>query len=279
MIERGFGVALYRIRSTFGRRWAGYLSLVLLVGLVGGLGLGSLAAAWRTQSSFSTFLAATNPSDLLVSVYSGNSVASDNPTYSPRLTQAITRLPGVLHVAPGLEVTGAPLTADGSPRISVTGLAFPVASVNGLFFTQDRMAVTEGHLASPRRPNEIMMAPAVAKLLRLHVGEVIPFGFYSNVQQGLPGFGTKAVPPAVRMNMKLVGLASLNSEIVQDDVDVLPTFLPLTPAFTKELLAHKGESFTGALTFGIRTRGGTTTVPAVEREVALDPVRRDLHRP
>ena len=268
MIEHGFGVALYRIRSTFGRRWAGYLSLVVLVGLVGGLGLGSLAAARRTQSSFSTFLAATNPSDLLVSVYSGNSVASDNPTYSPRLTQAIARLPGVLHVAPGLEVTGAPLTADGSPRISVTGLAFPVASVNGLFFTQDRMAVTEGRLASPRRPNEIMMAPAVAKLLRLHVGEVIPFGFYSTVQQSLARFGTKAVPPAVRMNMKLVGLASLNSEIVQDDVDVLPTFLPLTPAFTADLLAHKGESFTGALTFGIRTRGGASAVSAVEREVA-----------
>jgi hypothetical protein len=268
VIEHGFGVALYRIRSTFGRRWAGYLSLVVLVGLVGGLGLGSLAAARRTQSSFSTFLAATNPSDLLVSVYSGNSVASDNPIYSPRLTQAIARLPGVLHVAPGLEVTGAPLTADGSPRISVTGLAFPVASVNGLFFTQDRMAVTEGQLASPRRPNEIMMAPAVAKLLRLHVGEVIPFGFYSTVQQSLAGFGTKAVPPAIRMNMKLVGLASLNSEIVQDDVDVLPTFLPLTPAFTADLLAHKGESFTGALTFGIRTRGGTSAVSAVEREVA-----------
>ncbi len=142
-------------------------------------------------------------------------------------------------------MTGAPLTADGSPRISVTGLAFPVASVNGLFFTQDRMAVSEGRLASPRRPNEIVMAPAVAKLLRLHVGEVIPFGFYSTVQQSLPRFGTKAVPPAVRINMKLVGLASLNSEIVQDDVDILPTFLPLTPAFTAEPPRTKGESLPG----------------------------------
>ena len=74
----------------------------------------------------------------------GSSVASGNPDYSPHLTQAIARLPGVLHVAPGLEVTGAPLTADGSPRIRVTGLAYPVASVNGLFFTQDRMAVYRG---------------------------------------------------------------------------------------------------------------------------------------
>ena len=40
------------------------------------------------------------------------------------------------------------------------------------------------------------------------------------------------------MNMKLVGLASLNSEIVEDDVDTLPTFIPLTPAFAREALAQ-----------------------------------------
>ena len=66
-----------------------------------------------------------------------------------------------------------------------------MASVNGLFFTQDRVAVTQGRLASPQRPDEIVMAPVVAKLLGFHVGQVIPFGFYSDAQQSLPGFGTK----------------------------------------------------------------------------------------
>ena len=58
--------------------------------------------------------------------------------------------------------------------------------------------------------------------------------------------------------MKLVGLASLNSEIVEDDVDTLPTILPLTPAFTREILARKGERFSGALTFGVQTKGVRT---------------------
>ncbi len=267
VIEHGFGVALYRIRCTFRRRWAGYLSLVLLVGLVGGLGLGSLAAARRTQSSFSTFLAGTNPSDLQVSIYSNSVAEAGNPNYNPSLTEAIARLPDVRHVAAGVEVTGAPLTADGAPRLRVTGLAYPVASVNGLFFTQDRLAVAQGRLASPQRPDEIVMAPVVAKLLGFHVGQVIPFGFYSTAQQSLPGFGTSAVRPALRANMRLVGLASLNSEIVEDDVDTLPTFLPLTPAFAKELLAHTNEQFTSALAYGIQTVGGAATVPAVEREV------------
>ncbi len=32
------------MRSTLRDRWAGYLSVIVLIGLVGGLGLGSLAA-------------------------------------------------------------------------------------------------------------------------------------------------------------------------------------------------------------------------------------------
>jgi hypothetical protein len=57
-------VAWYRFRATFGRRWSAYLSVVLLIGLIGGLAMGALTAARRTQSSFSVFLASTNPSNL-----------------------------------------------------------------------------------------------------------------------------------------------------------------------------------------------------------------------
>jgi hypothetical protein len=52
-------VAWYRFRATFARRWGGYLSVVLLVG---GISMGSIAAGRRTQSSYPTFLASTNPS-------------------------------------------------------------------------------------------------------------------------------------------------------------------------------------------------------------------------
>src|SRR5208283_4830545 len=54
----------YRFQRTFRQRRGAYLSLVLLIGLVGGLSMGALAAARRTESSFPTFLASTNPSNL-----------------------------------------------------------------------------------------------------------------------------------------------------------------------------------------------------------------------
>jgi hypothetical protein len=262
--ERRFGTVLYRARATFRRRWPSLVSLIVLVGLVGGLGLGSLAAARRTQSSFSVLIAGTNPSDLVVSMYT-NGVGGSSPGYSASLTREISRLPGVRHVAPGFILTGAPLTSDGSPRIRVSGLAYTVASVNGFLFTQDRLVVNQGRLASPQRADEIVVAPVVARLLGWHVGQIVPFGFYSVGQQNLPGFGTNAVAPALRANMKIVGFASLNSEIVEDDVDILPTFIPLTPAFAKEALARPGMS--SGVTFGIKTTGGSTNVGLVERDI------------
>ncbi len=66
MSEPLLRAALYRFRATFRRRWSGYLTLALLIGLVGGVALGSLTAARRTYASYPKFLAGTNPSDLLV---------------------------------------------------------------------------------------------------------------------------------------------------------------------------------------------------------------------
>src|SRR5271157_793127 len=89
--------AWYRFRATFLRRWGGYLAMALLIGLVGGIAMGSIAAARRTQSSYPAFLAATHASDLTMSTYgiANNSAASD---YSPMLTSEIAHLPEVKRV-------------------------------------------------------------------------------------------------------------------------------------------------------------------------------------
>jgi hypothetical protein len=77
--------AWYRLRAALRRDRAGYLAIVLIVGLVGGLAMGSVAAARRTQSAFPRILAASNPSDLDV----------DPGPYSDRMIDQISHLPRV----------------------------------------------------------------------------------------------------------------------------------------------------------------------------------------
>ena len=164
--------------------------------------------------------------------------------------------------------TAAPLDRAGAPRLKSVALAYPVASVDGLFFTQDRVAVTQGRMADPARPHEIMMTALAAHQLGFHLGETIPYGIYSQQQQELPGFGTSAVRPMISFGAKLVGFASLSSEIVEDDIDRVPTLIILTPALVKEVLAHPGQESTGAEIFSIQTDHGSRDVAAVELEIA-----------
>ena len=93
-MRQALRVGWYRFRATFGRRWGGYLSVALLVGLIGGVAMASIAAGRRTQSSYPTFLASTNPSDLTVSVAATREPAAVRPA----LTAKIARLPGVKRV-------------------------------------------------------------------------------------------------------------------------------------------------------------------------------------
>ncbi len=88
-------VAWYRFRASFGRRWPAYLSVVLLIGSVGGVAMASIAGARRTESSFRQFLASTNPSDLALIT----AIYHPEPTgYDARLIQEIRHLPHVRRV-------------------------------------------------------------------------------------------------------------------------------------------------------------------------------------
>src|SRR5271170_6427318 len=87
-------VARYHFRATFRQRWAGYLSIVLLVGLVGGVAMGSIAGARRTQSTFPAYLAATKASDLQLQT---STVTDEFGAVS--LVGKLARLPHVQHVA------------------------------------------------------------------------------------------------------------------------------------------------------------------------------------
>jgi len=154
-------VVWYRSRTTFARRCGAYLGLVVLIGLIGGIAMGSIAAARRTQSSYPVFLASTNASDLTMSTYGITNAAASN--YSPMLTRAIAHLPEVKRVESWVGAEVAPLEPDGAPNL--TAPVNPVGSVDGLYFNEDRATPVVGRMADPGRADEFVTTALGARAL------------------------------------------------------------------------------------------------------------------
>jgi hypothetical protein len=57
-------VAWFWSRASFPRRRASYVGIVILLAVLGGVAMASVSGARRTESSYNTFLASTNPSDM-----------------------------------------------------------------------------------------------------------------------------------------------------------------------------------------------------------------------
>ena len=112
-----------------------------------------------------------------------------------------------------------------------------VGSLDGLTLDQDRLAVVEGRRPDQNRAAEIMMTSSAAKLLNVHVGQLVPLGFYTGAQMAQPGFGTPRVSPRLLVRARLVGIVTLNNEVLQDDVDQAFGFTFLTPALVREAAA------------------------------------------
>ena len=146
----------YRFRSTFRGRRGGYLALLLLVGLVGGVAMGSIAAARRTQSSFPTFLASTNPSDMSLGPRLYNPSLGYDTGYNASLVHAISRLPHVKQAKSFAGLNAYQLRPNGSPNTAINDNI--VGSVDGEYFTQNRVTVVRGRMANPNRPDEMVMS-------------------------------------------------------------------------------------------------------------------------
>ena len=233
-------VAGYRLRTTMGSRWAGYLSLVLCIGLLGGIAMGAIAGARRTQSSFSTYFSNANAPDLAGITGVLNPALGSDAGYDPQQIRAIARLAYVTQIESASGIDVLPLTKGGRPYV-VAG--FPPAAGNGLgsddglYFNLDRVTVVAGRRADPSRAGEVMMPREVATFAGYRVGQVIRLGIYTNAATQLPLFGTSRVRPYRVVTVTLVGTFVDPSSLIEDDVDNSTSLFLFTPAFSRPLLA------------------------------------------
>jgi len=232
--------AWYRFRTSFRRRWTGYLSVIVLIGSVGGLALASVAGAQRTETSFPTYLASTNPSVLeILSTY-------DDPAlhvmtgYDPKLAKEIAHLPLVRRSTTALIFDGnINLSAvKGLHSHVLPGEAPPtiLGSLNGEFSSIDRVTLVKGRLANPKRIGEAVMNVQAANEMGLHVGSVIQVPFYTDAQtQSATSYASLGKPFLVE-KIRMVGEVFPAQAVVESDIDALGSAEVLfSPALTRVL--------------------------------------------
>ena len=265
----------YLLRTTFRRRRGGYLTIAVLVGLLGGLAMGSIAAARRTQSSFPVYLASTNPSDLSLPTAGWQPGSPNSAGADLSVARSLARLPHVKRVENEFNINAQTLGPNGFPMPPPAGaksLGISVlnndGSIDGEFSDQDRLTAVQGRLADPKRADEIVVSAVVARVAGLHVGDVVPVGFYTNPQTILPGYGTSAsfrTKAHLAMDLRLVGIVAFNNQVVLDSLDAVGTAqIVYTPALTRRLVSCCITSTTSALELA----HGSQDVGVVEREIA-----------
>jgi hypothetical protein len=255
--QRAPSAALAPVWYRFTRGWlrqrGSYLVLVIVVGLLGGLSLGAVAAGRRTDSSFGAFMASTNPSDLFINPAGG---ASGTFSYPRQLIGQLRRLPHVRHVESYVGFQ-AGITRNGRQEPAAqSGKVIFVGSVDGLLFNQDRFTVTSGRLANFHRTDEVMVTETAAAALGLHLGDRLAVSLRSPSGS------------VTRVSVRVVGIGLLNREVVQDQIARYPTYIIATPALTRSILSDAR-----LLYYGLQLRGGSRYVGQVERQYNAGPGR------
>jgi FtsX-like permease family len=228
--------ARYRFRACFHVRWRGYLALVLLLGVVGGVAMAAVAGARRTQSSFPAYLASTNPGDLQAFTEFDPITGTG---YSLKIARAIARVRYVRRAVDVIGFDGTLQPLGPARQGGVPGEAPPSVegSPDGEYFTQDRVSLVAGRMADPARSDEMVMTAGAAAEEGLRIGSAERLAFFTTAQVNSPSFaGYPADKPYLIVTLKLVGIVTYSPQIVQDDDTALGDQLAvLTPALTRRL--------------------------------------------
>ena len=258
--------AWYRFRRTMRSEMSYFLSVVLLVGAVGGLALGAIEAARSTESSFADLVASSRVPQLFVFDGVINPGIGLDSAYNPRLLRKLSRLPDVERVESTVELNLGPLTPQAKPLPEQATSPVAEASVGGLDFSEDPTKIVDGRMVDPHAADEVVLDAASAKTLGYHVGEEIPVGWVTNAQTTSGNFDpSRPVPVHQRAMVKLVGIVGGQATTLFQDQDSAngQSLMLFTPALTNRLLACCSNDMVSALTL----RDGDRHLSAVEGAV------------
>jgi hypothetical protein len=272
-MNQALRVAWFRYRASFRRRWTGYLSTVVLIGAIGGLALASVAGARRTESSFPTYEASTNPSTLVTfSSYDDPGLGVTNG-FDPLMANKIAHLPLVKRSTSGIIFDGnINLNAVKGIRPHILAGETPptfVGSADGEFSQVDRVTLVEGSLANPLRRDEAVMNAQAANEMGLHIGSIIQIPFYTDAQNQSAKLGKRPGKPFLVVKIQMVGEIVDATTLVESDLDALGSSeVIFSPALTRIL---ETQCATGTEAFLQLKGGDRNEKPALTELNRVDP--------
>ena len=244
-------------RHDLRRRWLVVLVTGVLAGLLGGIGLACLAGARRTDTLFERHVAASRGSDLEI----------DPGSPSPEADRAIHDLPGVTD-ASYWAVIGA-FVLDDQGKIDPNLIGTINFTSDGRYLDQDRLAVSEGRLLDPTRPDEVMLNATYADILGAEVGSQIDIGL--SPMGGGGDFPTSDVPTA-KVTARVVGIMVFAEELLGASMDDFPKMF-VSPAFG-HVLDGADPALVGYAWYGVRLENGSD---GVDRAVSSWQSAADQH--
>lgn len=215
--------------TTLRARARAYVGVAVLLALLGGLSLASLAGARRTASAYPRFREAGRALDVQF-------FHSEDP-------EAARRLPGVTSSATYWSFVAGMVDESGRPDFTtIEAPVEVVGSLDGLYFARDRFAVTKGRMPDPSRVEEVAVNEHLAAF-GLGLGDRIPLGVYDPAEEDAV-FSDSPPAPVDRVELTVVGIGVFPDEVVQDDTDRIGRVL-LTPAFTAREARWVSYGWTG----------------------------------
>ncbi len=268
MTSAALRTAAYRFQSTFRRRWGEYLMLVVLVGLLGGVALGAVAGARRTQASYVTYLGTTNPSDLQIFTAFSNPALGSSVGYNSTTAARILRLPFVRRQESVIGLDGNVAFVHGAHLHIEPGQKPPVleGALGGEYTTQDSAHLVAGRYANPHDPGEAVMNAQAATEMGLHLGSVVHIGLNSDAQEitmSAPN-GPSNLPAVRVISPRIVGIVVFPYEVNQDEYDSLGSATVLiSPAAARHVAACCAYYSYSAL----QLEGGSAHLRSIESEL------------
>ena len=239
--------ALYVWRATARRSWRTVLTVALIGGLFGAVALAAVAGARRTASAYGRYLVATRASDAFVNVpglLPGMAV--------PQPINLIESLPGITASDAYIGLNANPVVAgrirDSFLTNSLTG------SVDGAYFTRDRMTVLAGRLPRLGATREIALSPGIARLFGVGVGGRVTYQFYR-----LNPVDYQSTP-GQRLTFRVTGIVDIPPVLVDQSDEQEGGVVP--PAATRELLPYYVFSWVG-----VRLDHGTAGIAALQHHL------------